>query len=319
LAVRAAESGTRDHRRKFVRVLRALEDKYGRHIYPEERTLLEQAIFALLAYDNPVTNARKALRDLKDDFVDWNECRCATPREIEAILERSRIEPRDHLAESIIELLQRAFQEFCQADLECLRTDPPERTRRFLQKLEAAETGRKHRRHRVFSPWEVQYVELAAGLEPAPPVDPATDRVCVRLGVLPPASAHDPEKRRKALELLAPTADEAVRLHHLLAEHGKKVCHESDMKCAKCIIQEDCDWFRAERARKKAAPAAAAKAAAGVGSARKAAKGARAPGASRDGKAAAAQAKTSGRKAAAGSRGAARAAKSSRRRSDDEE
>ncbi|HVY60872.1 MAG TPA: hypothetical protein VHF22_04430 [Planctomycetota bacterium] len=232
-----AESPQKDVKKKLTRCVRILEEKYGPHIYPEDvQNPLEQIVFAILAARNPVTNARKAVRDFKDDYVDWNEVRVGTIRQLEDTLEKARIEPTARYAELIKQLLEKTFNEVCRVSLDTLRVDGPEKARKTVSKLDCLE------------PHEQQYLLVGAGVEEAPPLDPATDRICARIGLF--GADEAPQKRRRLLEQHV-AAQDALRFHHLMVEHGKKLCTEEAPKCAKCPVQAECDYFRALEARKK--------------------------------------------------------------------
>jgi endonuclease-3 len=235
--VPTAESTQKDVKRKLTRCVRILEEKYGPHIYPEDcQNPLDQIVFAILAARNPVTNARKAVRDFKDDYVDWNEVRVSTIRQLEDTLEKSRIEPTARYAELVKTLLEKTFDEVCRVSLDTLRTDGPEKARKTVSKLDVLEAH------------EQQYLLVGAGVEEAPPLDPATDRIGLRLGLFAPEDA--PPKRRRLLEQHV-AAQDALRFHHLMVEHGKKLCTEEAPKCAKCPVQGECDYFRAAETRRK--------------------------------------------------------------------
>lgn len=251
MGVRTAEAFQKEVKRKLARLVRILADRYGPHIYPEERTsLLEQVVFALLAAENPVTNARKAVRDFKDDYVDWNEVRVSSIRELEDTLAKSRIERAGETAALLKSVLDRTFMELCRVELEQLRTEGPDRARKFVARLD------------MLKPHEQQYALVASGCETAPPLDPATERVCERLGLF--RADDPPARRRRALEAAIEPA-EALRFYHLMVEHGKKLCTVEEPRCAKCLLQTDCDFFKSAEQRKRTAAKKAA--AAGVGAA----------------------------------------------------
>lgn len=236
----AADAAHKDLKRKLTRIVRALEEKYGPHIYPEDMALLERLLFAMLAFRNPVTNARKAIRALKEAYADWNEVRAATVRQIEESLARERIdEPGPH-AEVLRHLLQRVFDEVMKVDLDGLRTDGPEKARKTVARLAGA-----------LEPWEQQYLLVGAGVEEAPPLDPATDRVLERAGIFQPQDP--PAKRRKLLESVI-DANDALRFHHLMVEHGKRLCEEEEPypgRCIRCPAQGECEHFRRKEVEKR--------------------------------------------------------------------
>jgi len=213
-----------------------LEERYGPHIYPAESSLLGQLTFAILAAENPVTNARKALRILEEEYVDWNELRVSSIREIEDTLRRARIEPAGELSEVIKGTLECTFRELCRVDLDMLRTAGAEKARKFVQKLD------------MLKPYQQHYVLSAAGFEGAPPLDPATERIGERLGVFRPED--QPAARLAALEA-AIDRSSALRFHHLMVEHGKKLCTIEAPRCARCLVQTECAYYKAEEARRR--------------------------------------------------------------------
>jgi len=236
--VPTAESTQRDVKRKLTRLVRSMEEKYGPHIYPDDPDPIGRILFAMIAAKNPVTNARKAVRDFKEEYVDWNEVRVSTVRQIEETLEKARVEAPGRTAEVVKDLLEKVFNEVCRVSLDSLRTDGPEKARKTVQKLDTLE------------PHEQQYLLVGAGVEDAPPLDPATDRILSRLGAF--QQDESPAKRRKLLETLVASSD-ALRFYHLMVEHGKKTCTEADPKCARCPAQGECEFFKAEEAREREA------------------------------------------------------------------
>lgn len=238
MPVRAAEASQKDLKRKLARVIRILEDRYGPHIYPEERTLLDQLVFAVLVAGNPVTNARKVLRDFQTDYVDWNEVRVSTIRQLEETFEKARIASKGECAARLKALLERTFHELCRLDLDHLKTAGADAARKFAANLD------------MLDAWHQQYLLVSAGFEAAPPLDPATERIGERVGIF---RADDPaEKRRRILETIVSGVD-ALRFHHLMVEHGKKLCTPEAPRCARCLVQTECDFFRAESQRKREA------------------------------------------------------------------
>ena len=228
----AAETAQKDVKKKLTRLARTLEEKYGPHIYPDDLNPLEGIMFAILASGNPVTNAKKALREFKEEYCDWNEARTATIRMIEETLERANIDNPGRYAEVLKQLMQKVFDEVCRMSLDGLRTDGPEKARKTVSKLD------------ILEPHEQQYLLVGAGVEEAPPLDPSTDRILERVGVF--SKDETPQKRRKLLESLVAATD-ALRFHHLMVEHGKKLCTEEDpypVRCVRCPAQAECDFFR---------------------------------------------------------------------------
>ena len=81
--------GIREKAKSLGKVLVTLEKRYGQGAcLGNDQEILDQFIYYLLFYHNPITNARKVFRQFKDEaqFVDWNEVRVATLREVEDVL-----------------------------------------------------------------------------------------------------------------------------------------------------------------------------------------------------------------------------------------
>ena len=83
-------------------------------------------------------------------------------------------------------------------------------------------------------------VGLAYG-KPAMIVDTHMIRVSGRIGL---TAQKDPEKIEKDLEALVPkNAWTAFSL--LMILHGRYVCKAKKPECPRCLLREDCDYFRA--------------------------------------------------------------------------
>jgi endonuclease-3 len=225
--------------KKLDKVLKALEKHYSRSVLPDGKNTLEQFVFYLLSYTNPVTNARKAVKLLSDEtlFADWNEVRVASQRELEEVLAEARIEDAAAIAPRLKNFLQHVFEELDDTALDPIKEIKPEKARKFLSSLEGIPS------------WGLTYILGSLGMESAVPWDPHTERVAGRLGLI---DKNAPLPQRKKLLRAALQDDDALRLHHLFVEHGKKTCTEEDPKCPKCPINKDCEYYlRRERSGSK--------------------------------------------------------------------
>jgi endonuclease III len=228
----------REKAKKLEKVLKTLERFYSASVLPETDTgPLERMVFYWLFYTNPVTNARKAVKMLRDEdvFGDWNEVRVATQRELEDVLKEARIEDAEALAPRIRSFLQNVFEELDDTALEPMKELKPDKAKKFLAALEGV------------PPWAITYMLATLGMDAQIPWDPHTERVGARIRFFDP---NAPLAQRKKLLRAALQDEDPLRLHHLFVEHGKKTCTEEDPKCAKCPVNKDCEYYLRRGARK---------------------------------------------------------------------
>ncbi len=100
----------------LIKVCNALEERYG-HRKPMKFTdFIEALIYQILELGVQEKNARDALRRLREEYVDWNDMRVATVREIEDILGQKYYLVREK-AEDIKHLLADLYTAFRRMDL----------------------------------------------------------------------------------------------------------------------------------------------------------------------------------------------------------
>lgn len=214
----------RDKAKKFQKFLKGIEERHPQCLPEKDRPLLERFVFYLLAYANPVANARKVVKHFGDDHVygSWNEVRVSTVRELGDILAEHKIEHTDFLAPRLKQLLQKVFEEADDTAIEPI-----------LEALAGA-TGEKQKKNlnekvRNFvrdlpgiPPWGPAYLLTLMGLEKELPWDPYTEAVLTEQKVFP-AKANLVQKKRVAKALLEGLEGlDPLDVHHLLVEYGKK-------------------------------------------------------------------------------------------------
>lgn len=244
----------RENAKKLQKVQRKLEEKYPPRTLPDSDALLDRFLHYLLFYANPQQTARRAYKSLKNDhvFSGWNEVRVATVHEIDTALGPEKLKHSAWLARIIKGLLEGIWQVLNEMALEKLAVEKVNKAKELLALIEAKAQDelngeREERRGEppvasVIPPWAGTYILASLGLESAVPWDPHTERVASRLRLF------DPDvnlvRRKKQLRALVKTDAEAIHLHHLLVEHGKRVCVEEEPRCAKCNLTQDCDFFK---------------------------------------------------------------------------
>lgn len=223
--------------RRLGVVTQTLADQYGPHIYPDEKgPALERIIFAVVAEVVPVTNVKKAMRQLREVFVDWNEVRIASLYELETALEPVKLPNTGEVAARLKTFLQQTFDALYGFDIQRLGEITADKRKRILKLMAPLPQDQQ------------DYLLLLAGVDRGAPLGPTTERILERLGVLKPDDL-DAKKRKTLQSLLTP--EDALRFHHIMLEHGKKVCVEGTPKCSRCKVQHECA-FGLEQAKKPA-------------------------------------------------------------------
>lgn len=70
----------------LARVTEALEERYGRRKHQAYEDVIEALVQQILELGVPERSAKDAMKRLRDEFIDWNDMRVATVREIEDVL-----------------------------------------------------------------------------------------------------------------------------------------------------------------------------------------------------------------------------------------
>ena len=100
----------------LLTVCEALEARYGRRKAPKPTDFIEALVFQILELGVGERQSRDALKRLRDEFVDWNDMRVASIREIEDILTPRYHKVREK-AEDLKSLLADLWTAFRRMDL----------------------------------------------------------------------------------------------------------------------------------------------------------------------------------------------------------
>jgi endonuclease III len=116
----------------LLRVCEALEVRYGQRKATACDDFIEGLVYQILELATPERSAREALKRIKDEYVDWNDMRVATVREIQDILGPRYPRCREK-AEDLSSLLADLYTAFRRMDLhEMVRTPEGIETLRAL-------------------------------------------------------------------------------------------------------------------------------------------------------------------------------------------
>lgn len=217
----------------------------------EIRDTLDLTIFSHMALHMPLAEAVKAYQKFKSHFVDWNEVRISTAKEVQDVL-RHGDEPLE-LAIFLKDFLNHLFTEKHHIGIDFLDDMTLSEVRSFFKKIGFAEAT-------------VNLILATVKAYPVVPIDTWMQPCVERLGLVKKTAT--PLQRQKDLYTLVadgqetPEVDlETLRLfHYYLAEHARQVCVEenADIDCPACILQKSCPYTRKKGLRKKAASKAKA-------------------------------------------------------------
>jgi len=107
--------------KKLQSYLDKLEKVYGTVELVEGKPALEQAVFLILREGSNTRKAQRALKILEQEYVEWNELRVATPKEVVAVLAEVALNDVDDKISRLLALLSRLFYDFHKKDLEFVK------------------------------------------------------------------------------------------------------------------------------------------------------------------------------------------------------
>lgn len=100
----------------LVRVCEALEERYGRRKTQKSTDFIEALVYQILELGAAEKAAKDALKRIRDEYVDWNDMRVATVRELEDVLGHKYYRVREK-AEDLKHLLADLYTAFRKMDI----------------------------------------------------------------------------------------------------------------------------------------------------------------------------------------------------------
>ena len=98
------------------KVCEALEERYGRRKTIKSTDFIEALVYQILEMGANEKNARDALKRIREEYVDWNDMRVATVRELEDVLGPKYYRVREK-AEDLKHLLADVYTAFRKMDI----------------------------------------------------------------------------------------------------------------------------------------------------------------------------------------------------------
>lgn len=190
---------------------------------------IDIAVFHMLHLQMPISSAERSFLRLKRSFVDWNEVRISSVREIQAAIGSSMA--AEGVAQSIHAFLWKVHQDQHETSLEFLNELTIAQVRRYLRSVGCMSTAT---------------IDLILRLKKAQsiiPLDKSSERVLVRIGIVP--SGFTTRQKQRFLQRLVPE-EEVVNFHRSVVDLARRLCPEDEegVRCRKCPMRRGCTFCR---------------------------------------------------------------------------
>lgn len=198
-------------------------EKHGEMKNRKCRPPLNQLILSLLYHLTSVRRATRALNELKNAFVDWNEVRISHPREVAGAM--STADWAEEAGEQIVWLLRELYDVHNRADLD------------FLSELTVAEARSCLRGLPMVDRTLADEVLLMSLEAPVLPCPDATVRMCFRLGLI--ENDRNTLKNQRALQKLF-DPEHYVPLYLYFCDMAETACMPDVPECEECSMSDGC-------------------------------------------------------------------------------
>jgi endonuclease-3 len=211
---------------RIYSIHRRLMSEYGE---PEwaPRDPVAVLVSTILSQNTNDRNRDRAYERLRERFPTWEAVRDAPLEAVIAAIRPAGLAPTK--APRIQETLRRIWAERGEFSLDFLADMPLEAARAWLLSIPG------------IGPKTAAIVLLFAFGRSAFPVDTHIHRVCRRLGLIPARATR--EQAHTLLEDLIPP-DLYYPLHLNLIALGRDVCHPRNPECGRCVLRDECDFYR---------------------------------------------------------------------------
>jgi len=208
---------------------RLLIEQYGDHSWQPRLDPLSELVLTILSQNTNDVNRDQAWQRLRERFSgpDWPKVMAAPTEELAEAIRPGGL--ADTKAPRIQEALRTILAERGELSLDFLAHVSVEEAKGWLMQLKGV------------GPKTAAIILLFSLGRPAFPVDTHIHRLSRRLGLIPSNASR--EKAHRLLEELLPS--EIYYAFHLnLIAHGREVCRARGPRCAICVLQAHCDYFR---------------------------------------------------------------------------
>jgi endonuclease-3 len=197
----------------------------GEH-YPGD--VIDIVIFHKLHLSLDAASALRSYEELRSHFVDWNEVRVSSVREIQSCLKPS--ESSLELAVFIKDFLEFVHRQEHRLSLEFLVDQNLTEIRRYLKQVNGIESS------------TIDMILRLRKAHPVLPLSPAMEAVLQRLGVTRSSQSRD-QRQKKLHDLVEP--ERGLSFHHFVLDHSHTTCppQEEGLDCPHCRIRSLCAYY----------------------------------------------------------------------------
>lgn len=220
---RGQRAGSTGIQTPLTRIIRALQDSYGRPRLLQLKDPLSELIFTILSQNTSDTNRDRAWASLHRTFPSWEAVASASHAALERAIRCGGLAPTK--SRVIQATLRRVKEEEGRFSLDSLIGLGMEEVEARLLPFKGV--GLK----------TVRCVQVFSLGLPAFPVDTHIFRMTKRLGIVPARAT--PETAHRIMQEAVPPA-ETLSFHMNLITHGRSVCKAGRPLCEGCVIRPWC-------------------------------------------------------------------------------
>jgi endonuclease-3 len=214
---------------KVMAVYERLVEVYGPRQLRPGRNPLDELILTILSQNTTDRNSGRAYRALRALYPTWEEVLDVPTEELYEVIKPAGL--GNIKAPRIKNTLREVLNRHGALNLDFLDDLPLDEAKRWLTSLSG------------IGPKTAACVLLFALGRPALPVDTHVHRVSKRLGLIAPRVNAD--QAHVLLESVVPP-DAIYAFHVDMIQHGRRICHAQRPECARCPLQDLCDFYQSE-------------------------------------------------------------------------
>lgn len=219
-----------DLQEQYDIVYELLKEKYGERTWRQHLPPADELVCTILSQSTSDTNRDKGFYALKERYPDWESVMNAPEADIVATIRPAGL--ANQKGPRIQAALQVVYDDQGEISLDFLNDLPLDEAKQWLVNIKGV------------GPKTAAIILLFGFNRPAFPVDTHVHRISKRLGLIGPKVTAD-----KAHDLLENVnrPETYYAMHLNLIRHGRETCTARNPKCAICVLQSVCDYYRTEK------------------------------------------------------------------------
>jgi endonuclease III len=215
-------------RKKQQRVAMALAKAYGYPTWRQHLPPVDELVSTILSQSTSDGNRDRGFDALKARYPTWEAVRDAPTRDVIEVIRPAGL--ANQKGPRIQAALRTLTERVGAISLDHLAEMPLDEAKGWLTSINGV------------GPKTAAIILCFALGRPAFPVDTHVHRVTSRLGLIGPRVT--PEQAHPILEAIVPLED-YYAFHLQVIQHGREVCHARGPECGNCVLQPECDYFKA--------------------------------------------------------------------------